>query len=235
MGWTVTHVPTHQSPVRCHLCPGVGHCRARHSRVARVGVRSRMAARASRWRPRSVASRPRPATIAVEKQLDAACFQPHCEQRLCYEVHLVGFGVSGPCTQGPFLDKAVPHLPGALRVLARQINSASRVAVQDGGCHFVSSSMCRSPRAAAVGVEGSCRAAASHADRNLPRAWPRPTWQGPALSPCLRRAPMAQAWACCCSRSAVATSAASEYVRGQVQAERRMKARISTSIPMERP
>ena len=22
MRWTVTHVPTHQSPVRCHLCPG---------------------------------------------------------------------------------------------------------------------------------------------------------------------------------------------------------------------
>lgn len=49
------------------------------------------------------------------------------------------------------------------------------------------------------------------------------------------RAPMAQAWACCRSRSAVATSAASECFRGQVHAERRMKVRISTSSPMERP
>src|SRR6266852_749797 len=25
MRWTVTHIPTHQSPVRCHLCPGPRH------------------------------------------------------------------------------------------------------------------------------------------------------------------------------------------------------------------
>ena len=30
MGATVAHVPTHQSPIRCHLCPGVRHFLASH-------------------------------------------------------------------------------------------------------------------------------------------------------------------------------------------------------------
>ena len=32
---TVTHVPTHLSPIRCRLCPGLRHCRARHSNLVR--------------------------------------------------------------------------------------------------------------------------------------------------------------------------------------------------------